>query len=95
MDPDLEGIFVFVTVMTLICFAMAHIFHRRNIKHAERKLELKVELERAKATKSATTADDNSLIEDRLRVLERIVTDQPDSLSREIEDLRRSKVEAE
>lgn len=91
MDADLINIFIFILLASFLILSMAQLFHRRVVRHEERKLELKVELERAKTAKAVARVEDGTLIEDRLRVLERIVTDQPTNLSKEIESLRRTK----
>lgn len=95
MDADLINIFIFVLMAAFLVLTMAQLFHRRVVKHEERKLELKLDIERAKAAQAVTRAEDSSLIEDRLRVLERIVTDQPVDLSKQIESLRNDKMEAQ
>ncbi len=88
VDPELPIIFSFVFACAVLVLVMAQIFHRRTVKHEERKLELKLEIERAKAAQGNVRIEDHSHLEDRLRVLERIVTDPTADLSRQIDDLR-------
>lgn len=95
MDPDLAGIFMFVLAGLFLIFAFAYVFNGREQKHKERKLELQLEIERAKAAQAGKAGADHTLIEDRLRVLERIVTDPSADLSRQIEDLRELKMDRE
>ena len=94
MDPDLAGIFMFILAGLLIIFPFAYLINRREHKHKERTLELQLEIERAKAAQAVTRANDDSLVEDRLRMLERIVTDPSADLSKQIEGLRELQVEA-
>lgn len=59
--------------------------HNRRLKNREKELELKVRLVEAEGKRGGGEV---KAIEDRLRVLERIATDQPGRLSAEIERLR-------
>ncbi len=95
MDENLINIFIFVLLASTLVLTMAQLFHRRAVKHEERKLELKLEIERAKATQGNGREEKQAHLEDRLRVLERIVTDPSSDLSRQIEDLRELRAESE
>lgn len=91
MDPTLMGIFIFVLVVLFMVFTFATIAGKRDRAHRERKLELEARIEEAKAAQGRLAQQDNSAIEDRLRVLERIVTDPANDLSRQIEGLRQDR----
>ena len=88
MDGNLVLIFSFVFAILMIIFPFAYAVNRREHAHKERKLELETRIEEAKAAQVARANEDSQQIEDRLRVLERIVTDPSNDLSRQIEDLR-------
>ncbi len=88
MDGNLVLIFSFVFAILMIIFPFAYAVNRREHAHKERKLELEARIEEAKAAQVARANEDSQQIEDRLRVLERIVTDPSNDLSRQIEDLR-------
>lgn len=88
MDPNLLMIFSFILLGALIVFPFAYIINKRQHEHTERKLELEARIEEAKAQQAAMPNEVQSHLEDRLRVLERIVTDPSTDLSRQIEDLR-------
>lgn len=94
MDWDLIIIFAFILLAASLVLSAAQMFHRRAVQHEERKLELKLEIERAKASQNSAGEERQAHVEDRLRVLERIVTDQTDNLSNQIESLRDSRMEA-
>ncbi|WP_271077226.1 hypothetical protein [Aurantiacibacter sp. MUD61] len=95
MDPNLMLIFGFVLLGALIVFPFAYIMNKRVQDHAERKLELEARIEEAKAAQAARPSETQAHLEDRLRVVERIVTDPSADLSRQIEDLRELKLDAE
>ena len=95
MDGDLAGIFVFILLAATLAFGMAQVFHRRSIQHEERKLELKLQIEQAEKAQMSQGHESQQLFEDRLRVLERIVTDPSADISRQIESLRDIKAEGE
>lgn len=95
VDPELPIIFTFVFTMVSLVFVMAQLFHRRAVRHEERKLELKARIEEAKAAQGNFQSEANELFEDRLRVLERIATDPSADLSRQIENLRDQQAERE
>jgi hypothetical protein len=88
MDMDLIVIFTFILLAASLVFAMAHKFHQRTVEHEERKLELKARIAEAKAQESNGREDVMQHLEDRMRVIERIVTDPGADLSRQIENLR-------
>lgn len=88
MDMDMVVIFAFLLIAASMVFAMVHKIHQRTVEHEERKLELKARIAEAEAQKGAARSENQMDIEDRLRVLERIVTDPSADLSRQIEDLR-------
>ena len=60
---------------------------QRTFRHHEKKLELKAEIARANQAAGQQHAVRGDL-EQRVRVLEQIVTDQPGQLAREIDSLR-------
>lgn len=95
MDWDLITIFGFVTLMVLIVLPFAYIVNKRVQEHEERKLELEARIQEAKANQTQQAIADQSQLEDRLRVIERIVTDPSADLSRQIENLRELKSEEE
>lgn len=89
MDGDLAGIFTFVLIAAALVFIFASLTHRRSVKHEERKLVLQARIEEAKAAQAASPdLEKRAQIENRLRVLERIVTDPSADLATEIEALR-------
>lgn len=95
MDADLAGIFVFILIAGILALGSAQIFHRRTVRHEERKLELTARIEEARARQGRAAREADELIEERLRVLERIVTDPSSDLSRQIESLRDLRDEGE
>ncbi|RPF72820.1 hypothetical protein EG799_11170 [Aurantiacibacter spongiae] len=78
-------IFGFIIAILMIALPFAYIVSRRQNEHEERKLEL--EARRAEAERGTDPA--GRKLEERVRVLERIVTDRGQDLARQIEDLRR------
>lgn len=88
MDIDLIVVFTFILLAASLVFAMAHKFHQRTVEHEERKLELRARVEEAKAQQTLGQRELSENLEDRLRVIERIVTDPGANLSRQIENLR-------
>ena len=88
MDPDLLLIFGFILVMVILATRTAHLIHRRTIRHDERKLELKAEIEQARALQTTVGNADFRKFEERIRVLERIATDSNHALASQIEELR-------
>lgn len=95
MDWDLVTIFGFILVILMFVLPFAYGITRRSQQHEERKLELLRDIERAKQAQADVGNDTMQLMEDRLRVLERIVTDPGADLSRQIESLRELKIEGE
>jgi len=87
MDWDLILIFSFVLIIATLAMTMGHIFHRRTIKHEERKLELLARVEEAKLGRGAA-GEAQQQLEERVRVLERIATDKGTDLAQQIEHLR-------
>ena len=85
MDPNLVIIFGFVLVILTIVFPFAAIMHKRNVAHEERKLELQA---RALEAKSNGGSAEFRKLEERVRVLERIATDNKQDLALQIESLR-------
>ena len=88
MDGDLLLIFSFVFVIATVALSMAQIFHRRAVRHEERKLELKAQIAQAKTGDAEISANAYRKLEERVRVLERIATDGNADLARQIENLR-------
>ena len=88
MDPDLLTIFGFILAILMLVLPFAFVINERVQKHEQRKLELEARIEEAKAQQAARPSEVHTHLEDRLRVLERIVTDPSADLSRQIEDLR-------
>ncbi|QZH74072.1 MAG: hypothetical protein JY451_09930 [Erythrobacter sp.] len=95
MDSDLMLIFAFIVALLMIIFPFAYVLTRREHQHKERKLELQARIEEAKAGQIARGNEASQQFEDRLRVLERIVTDPSNDLSRRIEDLRELQTQGE
>lgn len=62
--------------------------HNRRLKHREKKLELEVRLAEAEGRSREAGVP---LMEERLRVLERIITDRKDGLAEQIDALRMEK----
>ncbi len=95
MDGDLLLIFAFILAILMIIFPFAYVLAKREQEHKERKLELQARIEEAKAGQALRANENSQQIEDRLRVLERIVTDPSNDLSRQIDDLRGMRDERE
>lgn len=92
---ELIVIFSFVLLAAMFVGGMAQIFHIRTVRHEERKLELKLQIEQAKKGQAGVRNQDFQHMEDRLRVLERIATDPSADISRQIENLREIKADGE
>lgn len=88
MDADLILIFAFILAILMIVLPFGYIVSKRDQKHKLEKLEMQARIEEAKAAQAARPNEVQAHLEDRLRVLERIVTDPSTDLSRQIEDLR-------
>ena len=84
MDPDLILIFSFILVVLLTILSFGTAAGKRDRRHRLEKLELQARIEEAKAAQVSKTDDERLHLEDRLRVLERIVTDPSTDLSRQI-----------
>lgn len=95
MDFELLMIFMFVLTLVAVGLTFVLTLHRRVTAHEERKLELKARIAEAKALEGAGREDVMQHLEDRMRVLERIVTDPGADLSRQIEGLRHDRTAPE
>lgn len=93
MDPEMILVFVFVLTLVLVAAAFVLTIHRRVSLHEERKLELKARIEEAKAQQQRDERQADSLLEDRVRVLERIATDRGQDVADQIEQLRDRRAE--
>ena len=83
---DIAKIFIVFIVIGLPCILIfGQPLIRRMIEHREKRMELEARLT---AEKAAQYAAHNERLEQRLRVLERIVTDKGLEVSDEIERLR-------
>ena len=82
IDQELVAILLFVTIPTILFFTVIH----RWMKLKERKMELDAV---ATAEKAAQYATRNNELEQRVRVLEKIVTDGGAETAAQIEALRR------
>lgn len=87
MDGDILALIV---AMTIVILTFGTITGSLKRKHKLKALEIEARIAEAKAAKPEITTPD---VEDRLRVLERIVTDPANNLSQQIEDLRAETVE--
>ncbi len=85
MDLELVVIFAFVLIAATLVFRFATAAHRRSVEHEERKLEL---LARAEEAKNGQGGESYRKLEERVRVLERIATDNNHDLAMQIESLR-------
>lgn len=88
MDPDLLLIFGFILLILMMVLPFAYVVNQRVQAHEERKLELEARAEEAKAEQARFSKGDHSKMEERVRVLERIVTDGNHALAAQIENLR-------
>lgn len=88
MDADLILIFGFVLSIVILALTTGILIHRRQIRHEERRAELKVREAEAKAQQARYANGDYSKMEERVRVLERIATDSNHALASQIEELR-------
>jgi hypothetical protein len=86
MDSDVAKIFiVFIVVGLPMILIFGHPFLKRLLEHRERRMEIEA---RMTAEKAAQYAAHTERLEQRVRVLERIVTDKGLEVSDEIEKLR-------
>ncbi len=88
MDGDLILIFGFILCLLMLILPFAYIINKRVNEHEERKLEIKARIEEAKAQQASGQRQIAEDMEDRMRVLERIVTDPGADITRQIEELR-------
>ena len=79
--------FIVIGIPTIAIFAIVS----RVYRHREKRLELEAQIAAAQASKPEYTRQ----LEERLRVLERIVTDQGHGIAHEIERLRDERVSRE
>jgi len=88
---DPSPIFILMFVFGMIAIARGR-FGRYGSWHSQRRMEQEIAELRAERTRApelrGPTVDQVQMLEDRVRVLERIVTDQNYSLARDIEALR-------
>ena len=93
MDLELLAIFAFVLSMLIVILTFGTIAGQRNRQHKLEKLEIEARIEEAKAAQLSGQRRADTVLEDRVRVLERIVTDSvtgsKSDLAAQIEDLRR------
>jgi hypothetical protein len=83
-------VFFTLVIATLLVFLMLTNAHKRRLDFKLRKLELEAQ---AKAPLAAPRDDRADLIEDRVRVLERIATDRGQDIAHQIESLRERQLE--
>ena len=88
MDADLVLIFGFILTIASLGMVTGILIHRSQIRADERKLELKAQIEQARADQARFQKGDSSKVEERLRVLERIATDSNHALASQIDELR-------
>jgi hypothetical protein len=95
---DPSPIFIIMFVFGMIAIARGR-FGRYGYWHSQRRLEREIadlRADRARAPElRGPTSDQVQMLEDRVRVLERIVTDQNYGLAREIEALREAPAQKE
>ena len=88
MDADLILIFGFILTIASLGMVTGILIHRSQIRADERKLELKAQIEQARAEQARFQKGDYSKVEEHLRVLERIATDSNHALASQIDELR-------
>ncbi|UOR15565.1 hypothetical protein [Qipengyuania aquimaris] len=88
MDADLMLIFGFILTIASLGMVTGILIHRSQLRADERKLELKAQIEQARAEQARFQKGDYSKVEERLRVLERIATDSNHALASQIDELR-------
>ncbi|MBY6127996.1 hypothetical protein KUW15_04645 [Qipengyuania aquimaris] len=88
MDADLMLIFGFILTIASLGMVTGVLIHRSQLRADERKLELKAQIEQARAEQARFQKGDYSKVEERLRVLERIATDSNHALASQIDELR-------
>lgn len=87
MQPDEMAIFFTLVVSALLILLMLTSVYKRRLDFKLRKLELE---RQARAPVPAPQHDRADLLEDRVRVLERIATDRGQDIAHQIEALRRT-----
>jgi hypothetical protein len=88
MQPDEMMIFVTLVTATLLVLLMLTSVYKKRLDFKARKLEAEAQA-RAAAVPAPSARDDRTeLLEDRVRVLERIATDRAPDIARQIEALR-------
>jgi len=87
MQPDEMAIFFTLVVSALLILLMLTSVYKRRLDFKLRKLELEGQ---ARAPVPALQEDRADLLEDRVRVLERIATDRGQDIAHQIEALRRT-----
>jgi hypothetical protein len=85
MEPGEFLVFFTLVTATLLALLILANAYRRRLDFKLRKLELEAQASAYKATPSDDRAD---LLEDRVRVLERIATDRGQDIAHQIENLR-------
>jgi hypothetical protein len=85
MQPDEMVIFFTLVGSALLVLLMLTSVHKRRLDFKLRKLELEAQ---AKAPLQAPQDDRTDMLEDRVRVLERIATDRGQDIAHQIERLR-------
>ena len=88
MNADLMLIFSFILVIASLGMFTGISIHRSQLRADERKLELKAQIEQARAEQARYSKGDYRKMEERVRVLERIATDSNHALASQIEELR-------
>ena len=88
MDVDLILIFGFALTILVTVLTFGTIAGQRSREHKLQRLEIQARIDEAKAQQARNERREGEDIEERLRVLERIVTDPSADISRQIEDLR-------
>ncbi len=88
MDIELLVIFAFVLTVLTVILTFGTIAGQRSRQHKLAKLEIEARIEEAKAAQQRTVQQADNLLEDRVRVLERIATDRGADLAHQIENLR-------
>jgi hypothetical protein len=89
MQPDEMAIFFTLVVSALMIFAMLVSAYKRRLDFKMKKLELEASARTAGAEPAPSRRDDRTdLLEDRVRVLERIATDRGQDIAHQIEALR-------
>ncbi len=88
MGSELVLIMAFIFATLLVSLIFGTIAGKRDRAHKIQKLELEARIEEAKAAQIGRSDQVQADLEDRMRVIERIVTDPGADVSRQIEQLR-------